>query len=512
MDSAEYILDKISDSNLSDRQLADYWRIRTKTHILKGQATAEDSMIIYSLQYYKKNNMQEELKESYKLAINHFSWKNDSANRNYYLDEALQYASQDQDSLFASIIYRTAANDYYNVGNFDSACQYYVKSAKYNPTYSSHFYMTALSYSRQDNTTSSDTASSWMNKAIALAKNQDDTLKLLHYYRNYADIQIRFKEYDKAIENIKNMEKYQEKGTFSVVPYMIATIFFQKHELDSAQFYLNKMKEQNFVGDDNKSFAFTKKGVDMFQSIIDYTKGGTLDLGVIGQYTDSLQFDQDKKRIKSEEQVAAKEKLKEQNLELIIKKQHTQLVLLAVLFVLVVGGGFVYLYIKKKKEKLFQMEEKMDSLQELLADVSDDLRSGRENSAFVKKTLLRHLGIIRLTASNPTERNKEMLHRMAEITNDKIPVDSLVIWNELYTLIDSLYDNFYTKMKNKYEEVLSEKELQLCCLLCADFTTKEISAISRQGFRTIYQRKSTLRDKLKMNQAEDIVNFIRQNS
>lgn len=505
-DSVENILNKISDIQLSDRQSADYWRLRTNTHILKRKSTVEDSMIISALNYYKKHNMQKELKDSYKLVLNHLAWKDDSANYRLYIEEAKQLAEQQNDSLFYYHINRLVANNFYNKKNYESAYRYYVKASQYNTSDPSIFYKAALANSQIKN---SDSIDYWMQKAINLAKQQKDTAAVFHYYRNYADIQMGAKEYDKALTNIRNMETYNTYP-FSAAPFMTALIFFQQHKLDSAQYYLNKMSAQNLGPDDKRSFLLTKKGFSVFQNIISYARGGSFDLQSIGQYTDSLNMDREIRMKKFEEQVLAKQQLSEQNQELIINKQRIQMLLLSILLLLLIVAVIIYLYIKKKKDKLYRMEEKMESLQELLADVSDDLKYSRENSSYFKKVLLQQLGLIRLTASNPTNQNQEMLQHIAKITNDEIPVDSLIVWDDLYALIDSLYDNFYTKMQKSYENVLTEKEMQLCCLLCADFTTKEINVITQQSIRTIYQRKTTIREKLNMQQAEDIIEFIRR--
>lgn len=504
-DSAASILDKIAENNLSDRQKADFWRLRTTSHILNGKSTVEDSMIVYALGYYKEHDMQEELKETYKLVLNHLSWKGDTVNYNRYMAETEEFAKHAGDSLFSYIVYRSIANHQHKKNDNRSAYRNYVKASEYNDSYSSTLYMAALTYSNIEN---NDTVDYWMQRAIDKAKQQNDSVGIKHYYRNYADLQIGFKQYDKALTNIRNMERYST-DTFSVAPYMMATIFMQQHQFDSAQFYVNKMLDQDFGEfEDKRSFVFTQKGLASLQNIINYAKGGSINLGLIGQYADSLLIDQDNKMKRFEEQVLAKQKLSEQNQELIIKKQRTQLLLLSIILVALIGSVLAYLYVKRKKDRLSKMEEKMESIQKLLADVSTDLKESRENSSYFKKVLLQQLGLIRLTASNPTSQNQEMLQRMAKITNDEIPVDSLIVWNDLYALIDSLYDNFYTKMNATFGSVLSEKEMQLCCLLCVDFTTKEISVITQQSIRTIYQRKTTIREKMKMQQGEDIVEFI----
>lgn len=505
-DSVENILNKISDIKLSDRQTADYSRLRTNAHILNRKSTVEDSMIIYALNYYKKHNMQKELKESYMLALNHLAWKNDSTNYRLYMEDAKELVKLENDSLFSFTILRSIANNYYDKKNYELAYRYYVKASEYNDFDPSIFYTAALANSQIKN---NDSVDYWMQKAINLAKQQKDTASVFHYYRNYADIQIGAKKYDKALINIRNMERYN-RYPINVAPFMTAIIFFQQHKLDSAQYYLNKMTEQKLGSNDKRSFLFTKKGLEFFQNIISYAQGGSFDFQSIGQYTDSLNVDREIRMKKFEEQVLAKQQLSEQNHALIINKQRIQLLLLSILSLALIVAVIAYLYIKRKKEKLYRMEEKMESLQKLLADVSDDLKYSRENSSYFKKVLLQQLGLIRLTASNPTKQNQEMLQCMTKITNDEIPVDSLIVWEDLYALIDSLYNNLYTKMKNSFGDILTEKEMQLCCLLCAHFTTKEINVITQQSVRTIYQRKTTIREKLNMQEAEDIIEFIRR--
>ena len=51
-------------------------------------------------------------------------------------------------------------------------------------------------------------------------------------------------------------------------------------------------------------------------------------------------------------------------------------------------------------------------------------------------------------------------------------------------------------MSDQYSGILNEKEIQLCCLLKANFSTKEINMLTRQSLQTIYQRKPQIRQKL----------------
>ena len=68
-------------------------------------------------------------------------------------------------------------------------------------------------------------------------------------------------------------------------------------------------------------------------------------------------------------------------------------------------------------------------------------------------------------ATTPTQQNKELLQQMTRITNEDVPVDTLLVWDDLYPIIDAVYDNFHTHLVRLSDGRLLEKEIQLCCLL-----------------------------------------------
>ena len=155
------------------------------------------------------------------------------------------------------------------------------------------------------------------------------------------------------------------------------------------------------------------------------------------------------------------------------------------------------------------MEEKEEELEALRQLVTESQQhTEQKDDRFFKRIMLQQLGVIRMAASNPTTANQELIRRMSEIVDGHVPVDSLLHWEDLYQTIDYIYEGFYTRIKEKYGNLLNEKELQLCCLLKANFSTKEISIVSGQGVRTVYQRKSVIRQKLGMEEKGDIVEFL----
>jgi DNA-binding CsgD family transcriptional regulator len=168
-------------------------------------------------------------------------------------------------------------------------------------------------------------------------------------------------------------------------------------------------------------------------------------------------------------------------------------------------GGLTFFNWKRKRQ-MEDKEEELETLRQLITESQQ--HTEQKDDRFFKRILLQQLGVIRMAASNPTNANQELIRRMSEIVDGQVPVDSLLNWEDLYQTIDYIYEGFYTRIKEKYGEILNEKELQLCCLLRANFSTKEISIVSGQGVRTVYQRKSVIRQKLNMEEKADIIEYL----
>lgn len=173
----------------------------------------------------------------------------------------------------------------------------------------------------------------------------------------------------------------------------------------------------------------------------------------------------------------------------------------------------IYLYYRNRIRQLAEAEDRIDTLTRMLEEAQKapvENEKGKdlpqvEDDAFFKKILLQQLGIIRLVASTPTNQNQALLKRISGISGGEIPTDSLLIWSDLYPVINRLYDNFHARLSSQYADALTEKEVQICCLLCAGFSTKEIGVITQQSDATIYVRKTSIRKKIGAAEGQDIV-------
>ncbi len=204
--------------------------------------------------------------------------------------------------------------------------------------------------------------------------------------------------------------------------------------------------------------------------------------------------------------------LRERNLYLTISRQR-QMIVIIMLFFVTLGGILLFVYLYRRRQRLLlEKEEEIETLRNMLAsaDKSDDrFRTGASQPAdgSVRKLMLQQLGVIKTIAGTPTEANQQLLARLMAL--NETTANALIDWSSIYQTIDLVYDGFYTRLVQKYGNVLNEKELQLCCLLKADFSTKEINMLTRQSLQTIYQRKTQVRQKLSLAEAEDITTAIK---
>ncbi|WP_308759378.1 hypothetical protein [uncultured Bacteroides sp.] len=351
-----------------------------------------------------------------------------------------------------------------------------------------------------------DSAAYYMERSIKLAVQSGDTNRIVYYLRNYAQLQAySFDEPSGAIAAIRRMEQYViDPVQLRMGDLVKVEVFLKEGLIDSAEYYLDKERERS---EGRNRFLTEENMVAVYRALIDYTRYRTFDILDVARYNDSvanaLAAVQSTVRRKDE----SKETLSQANLILTVERKQAQLNLLLALLVLVLVGGGAFLYIRNRRNRLIEAEERAETLTRLLEDATKS-QSKEEDGQFFRKILLQQLGMIRLVAKQPTLQNQELLRRIFCITSHELPVESLLVWEDLYPIIDRIYDNFYTKMNSRFGDVLIDKEKQLCCLLCADFSTKEISVVTQQSIPTIYQRKTNIRKKLGMGEKEGIVEFI----
>lgn len=240
----------------------------------------------------------------------------------------------------------------------------------------------------------------------------------------------------------------------------------------------------------------------MMRAVLDYTTNKTLNTMEWAEFINDLIWNDQYIDSVTKAKEDSNRALAERNLYLTIERQRGQLVATYIIVALVLVCAVLGLVYRRKKRLMQEKDEELETLRQLIQESQHD--SDSKDDRFFKRIMLQQLGVIRMAASNPTTANQELLKRMTEIADKEVAVDALLNWDDLYKTIDYIYDGYYSNVLKRYGSVLNEKEVQLCCLLRANFSTKEISIVTQQGVRTVYQRKTVVRQKLGIEEKGDI--------
>ena len=470
-----------------------------QTRADKAKSLSEDTLLTQALEYYQTLEPKDSarLSQATILTAYHYWWKNDKT-KAYNLLHTI--ADTDKKALWT--LYDLATKDY----DF-KACHEYLCRIMEDDTETKRFenqqaLATLYFYLNRPE----ECESLFDNITQYIRTSEDSTLYWRQVLPNHADIISDYGKQDKAIrlqEQVLHHFIGKDSIMVSSAYASLSRYYLLKDDLKEAERLIQLAKEN---AKDNFRESYMSGYMELLQSILNYAKDKRINMIEWANFSNSLQENFYIKQAITDAKEENNRLLIERNLKLTIEKQRTQITFIYIgiaLIFLIVSLGF---YIRKRKQQMEEKEEELEALRQLITESQQ--HTEQKDDRFFKRILLQQLVVIRMAASNPTNANQELIRRMSEIVDGQVPVDSLLHWEDLYQTIDYIYDGFYTRIKEKYGKVLNDKELQLCCLLKANFSTKEISIVSSQGVRTVYQRKTVIRQKLGMEEKGDIVEYL----
>ena len=465
----------------------------------QGKSLSEDTLLVQALEHYQNLEPRDttKLHQATILAAYHYWWKGDKLQA-YDLLETI--ANTDREALITLIDLASRDNDF-------AACYEYLKPMIHDDSEDEfwvqqawatlHFYLNQPEKCEQlfDNITQ------------YIRTPQDSALYWRQVLPNHADIISDYGKQEKAIrlqEQVLNHFMGKDSAKVALTHASLARYHLLQNNLKEAEHHLLLVEES--ANDDFRYNPAMNSYMQMLKSILNYAQNKRINMKEWALYSNSV----GNNAVVKQAMIDAKEEnnrlLAERNLKLTIEKQRTQIITTYVVLALIVIIAALSFISWRKKRQAEEKEEELETLRKLVTESQQ--HTEQKDDRFFKKIMLQQLGVIRMAASNPTAANQELIRRMSEIVDGAVPVDSLLNWEDLYRTIDYIYDDYYTHLKNHYSELLNEKEIQLCCLLRANFSTKEISIVSQQSVRTVYQRKSVIRQKLGIEEKGDIVEFL----
>lgn len=497
-------------AHFTPAQQADYARLFIISRYYSKTPMAADSLIAYPIRYYKTTGDTAKLLETYKVAGISSALHNDYEKSFGYLDAGFQIAKAARDSLKAADFYSLTAQLRIAEQNYAQAIPYLKEAFLYTKSDNADIlYSIGLCYARMNR---ADSSGYFVSRSADMAINKGDSATAAHYLRNYADILYGRRDYVEAVGQLKRSLRYTRPPVYPNFYSSLSLGYLAIGMPDSAARYIDKAKEAYELGiaSGDLKFKLTNRNfILLLEALLNDRRHKHVDFYEMGNFNDSIARITISDQMTIDTQQNEREQLEMENLKLKLHDQQIRFGVAISLFAIIALASVVFSYHRKRGRRLVEIEERSESLQILLDNALLNQSDNETSHNFFKKVLLQQLGIIRLIATNPTTQNQELLQQITRISNDDLNVETLLVWDDLYPIIDSVYDGFYTRTKNKYGHLLGEKEMQLCCLLCAGFSTKEISVVTQQSLRTIYQRKTSIRQKLHINEKGDIVEYLK---
>ena len=516
-DTAELLIRQVERlGRLDDEHLAKYWFVICDLHANSMQSLSEDSMICWASEYYR-TQWEEEHGDARHMILSgldeamYFWWNGDKARTQEVLQRQKKYADevaeQSGEHLWQVIVLRVSAEiamrdyDYEHVREYtetliglDNGKAIHLDEVERVYNALAIVYFSLGEYDKMEKC---------FEKAIAQAADSAFIVNVVR--RNYADLLGEIGQTDRAIRMQEVLTKqYRATGNWLQVEslYSLSRLWLNKGDKQRAERYMREAEELFAGYKESEEFdPATEASLLAHRQVLEYAENGKYHIMDLVQFhnrwseTDYVRY-----RVAEAKERSIRD-LRERNLYLTISRQR-QMIVIIMLFFVTLGGILLFVYLYRRRQRLLlEKEEEIETLRNMLAsaDKPDDKES-------VRKLMLQQLGVIKTIAGTPTEANQQLLARLMALNEET--ANALIDWPSIYQTIDLVYDGFYTRLRDKYKDVLNEKELQLCCLLKADFSTKEINMLTRQSLQTIYQRKTQVRQKLNLAEAEDITTAI----
>lgn len=521
-DSVELLLRQVErPERLDDEHLAKYWFITCDLHANSMQSLSEDSMICWAADYFRKqwedlavggktDSPKEGSLPRYLILSGldeamYYWWNNDKEKAQMVLQRQKGYADEvaelTGEHLWQVIVLRVSAELAMRDYKYELVRDYTETLIALDNGKAIHLDEVERVYNALAIVYFSlgeyDKMEQCFEKAIANAADSAFIMNVVR--RNYADLLGETGQTDRAIRMLEDLtEQYRKAENWLQVEslYSLSHLWLNKGNKQRAEQYMREAEELFAKYKESSEFdPATEAAFLAHRQVLEYAQKGSYHFFPLVQYHNHWS-EKDYVRFRVAE---AKERsirdLRERNLYLTISRQRQMLFIVVLLFA---GAGAILLVwglSRRSKRQLLQKEEEIETLRNLLT-------CHNSAEADVQQLMLRQLGLIRTIAGAPTEANQHLLAQLTAINESK--ASALIDWQSIYRTIDGAYNGFYSRLMSNHGDTLNEKEIQLCCLLRAGFSTKEINMLTRQSLQTIYQRKTQIRQKLGLQEADDI--------
>ncbi len=496
-DSALYILQKLKCTKIYSRyNRALYALLLSQALDKKEIYVGSDSLITVATDYFDESDPEH---AGYAwLYHSHTANNRDSVNeqaRNLF--KAQEYAEKTNDFKLLGLIYGDKGNLYASQRQFDSAICYYKKayySFKINKDYRNSI-ISSLSVAYEFvRKTQFDSALYYYHLAEKLSYHTNEKVIISLIYREMGVTYYQQGNYQIALQKYRKVPLTDNKIYDSNKYYLIGNLFVKTGQPDSAAFYLRKVTELGTMASDYYR---------LWQKIAEQKGDKILALSYANKVsiaTDSLY----KKKL--ETSFAGLEKkfkyqgLQIANQDLTIKNKQKGIFLLVLLLAMCIFSvAFLFWRLRIKKNEV-------DYQRALLEKEIEKAANEKENNALLERQLKLQtilLSNIKMHQTNTVKRPTVW----REGSKETIEKQNETFYNELKTYVDMEYNNFTSRLKEKHP-ALTDNDIFISCLLLAEFDSGMIATILNVQTESINKARYRLRTKLKLQNSENLTDYL----
>lgn len=518
-DSCLYFLESIKDPeelNPEDQAIFSLLKIKAKDKCYIN-LTNDTTNILKTLSHYKNTQNEEKIGWALYYAGRVYDDAERKKEAGTFFLEATEYAIKNTDNLLGTM------SNYY-IG--------YLYSDQFAHNEAINSYQTALGHSHKmveekyecillDAIGSeygiigyTDSAFAYFKQAFSIAKTHSDTSSMINILNSMSVYSLE--------NNLLSDAKEYLAASISLLPDTVlspiklismADIYTKMNMPDSAFILLETIKyvTESSTNSELKATYFVsrsemEKARKNYADALYYYK-------LYGECADSIYQNQLRSSLAEIKQKYDYTKTSEENSRLQHQKQNSIVLAFMIFICLLMVCYIAWIQLKRKKEALINAEETLQELKQKLEEKGIvDHHNYDEKNKIVNEVLLRQLEMATKVAVMHVQQPDKyisFLKKLNEIMYGEQRSFSLN-WDELYALIDTLYNGFYQKIKQGFPH-LQKKDIQLCCLLLIKLETNEIALCMEQSIHTVRKRKSEIRSKLSMPEGSDIIDFLLKN-
>ncbi len=546
---ADILEEQINPTTLSEKDKADYWFLLTQTHLQQERSLINDSLIHFSVEYYRANNSLY-LPSAYRLASHQInSLGNKNTEQENYLLEALEVTENRIDTIEILKTYKALASFYTKTKYHSKAIRTYKKISEfsYSPTEKSvSIGMIGFEYAMLG---IKDSCFAYFDKAIVLAKEDKNKSLLYDMLRSYADCLNSFGNSKNAIDVIKQANLLDgdfNNEYYSNFSYLNALL--NLNQLDSAKIYLDYLEKYNAeIPPTDESYFYVNDITIMLRSIYNEKRGLPIEILSMAHHGDNAMnliwnnMNADKEHIFVQNKLAKdKDRLE------IEKAEQLQIYFLIIIVLLLITGSIIFIYqrkvlqkeraIQSAKERLqkntimlyeneniikenetlikdltSQIEENNDS-EERLSDIEQIVETNKSLQR-QNETLNNEISKFSLLLSKK-EYDKIGQRNIALQEREKFLLDQLIMnhevlnqlkyspkfikeeqWLSIINTINVLYNNYATRLQAEYP-VLTEEDIRYCCLIELRLAISNIGVLMAVSPTSVSKRKQRIKEKM----------------